>query len=1308
MKLTMPLDSLSPKAPMSPNAIVLPLNGRSGSVVDTDRNKWLQSWHAPLRELLSNYPVNKDGICRATPEALMFISDRLDFLLQLLSAGQPSKVADLEHRAEKIFPDLKEGIDSSVLKKDKKARKTWKGFPGEDVRVAVQKRYFPDDKEFLLTSFACAVLETIAQETFRRVVHYLVKLGRAEVRTEDIKVTTAISQSLTQLFGLQDEEMSSLLTSDERPVIKTDLTYDDIVKDLIQDERAYARELRMIIKVFQDVFARYNLECEETGRERDRITDEELKAIFLKVDEALETSLNFLSLLEDTVEMDGQSGTFNVWGAFEEMAEAGEFGGMEDYAKRLLDAPHQWGGAESSSQLTCDGAIKEVLARKPTMEYFFKVIGGWFVDAVRYVLPRLLVSPVARISQYYDCCEALRTKQNDEEANGGDAEPIVDALGILEPISDNTKRLLLLPHNTLKARWVTQYLARSRSNRQSMLERVQDVFKSVEGLDMKDCTQLRMELIYEGDVWKWRNGGRTDRRMYLFDSCAVLCKPKPQKKPGLALPDYNLKERIPISRLQVIPLEDSGDMRFAIELRSGDHREPEVILCMKTCEEREMWLSCFYGLLLKSPLEKKLEKALEDEDKEHPLRLPLPEFYPFSEPDGPDNIVFEESSPVDGIPCIKGATLHKLIERLTYHLYFDHNFVRTFLITFRSFTEPARLLDLLIERFNIPQPADDNAAPLTGFSSILSKKRFQKEYCQPVQFRVLNVMRQWVDNHFLDFENDPRILKRLREFLKNDCQNFQRHQTGRKKIIDSIDKILKRRECKKDSPREYVFPTAPPDIEHHLDTDEYGINLMTLHPTEVARQLTLMEFEIYRSIKPSELVQWNSRKNKDGSSPNLEKLIQLSTRITLYFVKYILMTENLEERVAVMARIIEIMQECLNLNNFSSVVEILSAFSNSSIHRLNCTKSKLSPKYNKILEGADKLSVSENHGKAFFERLRSIDPPCIPFMGIYLTQLLHAEEGNTNFIASRDQTVFHEQLINFNKRRKIADIVAGNLQYQNQPYCRRLEPHIMEYLEKLDPYEDVGQISEKELVDFLYNQSQKIEPRNCETPPFFPKRFNFPLAPPKRRPGNLPTQKGMSQATSTMSIQSFATSPMGLRTVEDKSETPSAASSPATPTTPHSFDMANGSGLNCNTLTRPPGGDQEAPPVPPRTIKSQMSQVPVTASSTDSRSPRSQPTPFSHLHSFLAGNTSPRYVPQHFTFDTPPQLPPKTAPPYGSMPQITTDGPFDEPPLEEAPPLPPRAHHHPDTSPPGPPPPLPEKTRRSLNPPFNQQRKHSQ
>lgn len=57
---------------------------------------------------------------------------------------------------------------------------------------------------------------------------------------------------------------------------------------------------------------------------------------------------------------------------------------------------------------------------------------------------------------------------------------------------------------------------------------------------------------------------------------------------------------------------------------------------------------------------------------------------------------------------------------------------------------------MLIERFDIPDPSlvyGDEEKP-SGCKTTAREdwKRYRKEFCQPVQFRVLNVLRHWVRN----------------------------------------------------------------------------------------------------------------------------------------------------------------------------------------------------------------------------------------------------------------------------------------------------------------------------------------------------------------------------------------------------------------------------------------------------------------------------------------------------------------------------------------------------------------------------------
>ncbi|TPX54683.1 hypothetical protein PhCBS80983_g05847 [Powellomyces hirtus] len=447
----------------------------------------------------------------------------------------------------------------------------------------------------------------------------------------------------------------------------------------------------------------------------------------------------------------------------------------------------------------------------------------------------------------------------------------------------------------------------------------------------------------------------------------------------------------------------------------------------------------------------KIQQILGDEAPEsptvqsHPAQLVAkPRFLDYDY--APEDLIFNMEGKV------KGGTLEALVERLTLHDTLDADFLLAFLLTYRSFTNSIELISLLTRRYSIQPPAD---LPIEDREQWVEKKQ------TPIRLRVFNVLKNWIETYAMDDDATDRIaLATVKRFAQETVAQSMPGPSAQ------LIRLVEKRESGSGSARKMVlnsnreFPT--PVVPRNLNK----IKFLDLDTTEVARQLTIMESKQYNKIMPGEFLKkaWSE---KDGNAAvNVKAMITMSNQITGWVAASILNERDPKKRAQIMKHFIYIADRCRALNNFNTLMSVLAGLNSAPIHRLKRTWEVISQRSHSMLEALRNTMTPTRNFSAYRDALHSANPPCVPFLGFYLTDLTFVEDGNPDMVKGSPH------LVNFAKRLKTAEVLREIQQYQNVPYVLMPVPEIQGWLKMglSNPVED----------NDLYNTSLELEPRERE------------------------------------------------------------------------------------------------------------------------------------------------------------------------------------------------------------------------------------
>ncbi|XP_013858048.1 ras-specific guanine nucleotide-releasing factor 2 isoform X3 [Austrofundulus limnaeus] len=318
--------------------------------------------------------------------------------------------------------------------------------------------------------------------------------------------------------------------------------------------------------------------------------------------------------------------------------------------------------------------------------------------------------------------------------------------------------------------------------------------------------------------------------------------------------------------------------------------------------------------------------------------------------------------------------------------------------------------------------------------------------------RVLNVLRHWVSKHSQDFEmngelkmsviylleevlRDPDLLPQERKATANILSALS--QDDQEDAQLRIEDILQMADC----PKAECFES--------------------LSAMELAEQITLLDHIVFRSIPYEEFLgQGWMKVDKTERTPYIMKTSQHFNDMSNLVASQIMSHTDVGSRANSIEKWVAVADICRCLNNYNGVLEITSALNRSAIYRLKKTWAKVSKQTKALMDKLQKTVSSEGRFKNLRETLKNCNPPCVPYLGMYLTDLAFIEEGTPNFT--------EEGLVNFSKMRMISHIIREIRQFQQTPYRIEHQAKVTQYL--LDKTLTMDE-------DTLYDLSLKIEPR---------------------------------------------------------------------------------------------------------------------------------------------------------------------------------------------------------------------------------------
>eukprot|EP00457_Paulinella_chromatophora_P000272 gb/GEZN01000272.1/.p1 GENE.gb/GEZN01000272.1/~~gb/GEZN01000272.1/.p1 ORF type:complete len:1635 (-),score=300.46 gb/GEZN01000272.1/:252-5156(-) len=483
--------------------------------------------------------------------------------------------------------------------------------------------------------------------------------------------------------------------------------------------------------------------------------------------------------------------------------------------------------------------------------------------------------------------------------------------------------------------------------------------------------------------------------------------------------------------------------------------------------------------------------------------------YPFFLPNDQEYVTINEQV-TTGETCLKLARIDKLIEWITL-AHEDHFNTRfDFLMTYTSFMTPKELADKLKTRACMPLEVPGSS----------TDKQAQNEWrlneVAAVQRRVLLTVQGWMnlltfEDQFAHMPSDSReggakkiegkgleaegkveselpeavdmaavlekllsdlascavteLLLQLIKGMQKDLRARVSQQRGRAQKSETLAgpgsgqgpmlQSFARTQTRK-SPPQSILASKLPLQKQQFDFDQENV-------TELARQLAIRDFCLFSKIRCQEFIHraWQSP-HKNVLAPNVVKTTTHFNALVAWAQELVLPPDSTARiRAQRVSKLIKVAEKCQLIRAYPSFFALFTALTSE-----QCEVSRLTQTWALVPRGARStfdafhkiFNVERNH-RAFRTELGRAKRPCVPFIGIFLSDLFQVDEN------MKDKT---DGMVNFHKMRLLARTIGYLKQFQVEHFHYQSVPHIQAHFDSA--------LTKTLAEDELMNRSKQLEP----------------------------------------------------------------------------------------------------------------------------------------------------------------------------------------------------------------------------------------